>query len=402
MTMERWDAVVIGAGVIGSAVSYFLAEAGLRVCLLDRGAVAGGTSSASAGHTSVQGRVPGPALDLALANIRLLEELSHVLKTDVEYVRAGGLILAEDETEYRLLKEFASRQSAHVPVEFWEAADVRRAEPHLNPRHILGGTYCPLDGYANPMAVALALSRAAAERGAQVRPHTEVIGVETAGGQVKGVRTATETLWSPTVVNAAGVWSPAIGRLAGVEVGVTPRKGQLLVSEPLPPMVRAVISHAGHIPFKEHGLDTPPDFEGELQKKRYLKQTRSGGFQGRFYVGSTSEFVGFDRGSTWDGVAQLCRYAIDTVPALARARLVRAWAGLRPRSLDGRFIIGPAPALSGFWLATGHDSIGILYSTMTGKLLASYITSGQRPDLLTPFDPARPTLSRSDRPNGEL
>jgi glycine/D-amino acid oxidase-like deaminating enzyme len=402
MTMERWDAVVIGAGVIGSAVSYFLAGAGLRVCLLDRGAVAAGTSSASAGHTSVQGRVPGPALDLALANIRLLEELSHVLKTDVEYVRAGGLILAEDETEYRLLKEFAARQSAHVPVEFWEAADVRRAEPHLNPRHIVGGTYCPLDGYANPMAVALALSRAAAERGAQVRPHTEVIGVETAEGQVKGVRTATETLWSPTVVNAAGVWSPAIGRLAGVEVGVTPRKGQLLVSEPLPPMVRAVISHAGHIPFKEHGLDTPPDFEGELQKKRYLKQTRSGGFQGRFYVGSTSEFVGFDRGSTWDGVTQLCRYAIDTVPALARARLVRAWAGLRPRSLDGRFIIGPAPALSGFWLATGHDSIGILYSTMTGKLLASYITSGQRPDLLAPFDPARPSLSRSDGSRGEL
>lgn len=391
--MERWDAVVIGAGVIGSAVSYFLADAGMRVCLLDRGAVAGGTSSASAGHTSVQGRVPGPALDLALANIRLLEELSHVLKTDFEYVRSGGLVLAEDETEYGLLKEFAARQSAHVPVEFWEATDVRRAEPHLNPRHVAGGTYCPLDGYANPMAVALALARAAAERGAQVRPHTEVIGVETAGRQVTGVRTATETLWSPIVVNAAGVWSPAIGKLAGVDVGVTPRKGQLLVSEPLPPMVRTVISHAGHIPFKEHGLVTPPDFEGELQKKRYLKQTRSGGFQGRFYVGSTSEFVGFDRGSTWDGVAQLCRYAIGTVPALARARLVRAWAGLRPRSVDGQFIIGPAPALPGFWLATGHDSIGILYSTMTGKLLASYITSGRRPDLLAPFDPARPSLA---------
>jgi glycine/D-amino acid oxidase-like deaminating enzyme len=393
MTMERWDAVVIGAGVIGSAVSYFLAGAGMRVCLLDRGAVAGGTSSASAGHTSVQGRVPGPALDLALASIRLLDELSHTLKTDLEYVRSGGLILAEDETERRLLKAFAARQSAHVPVEFWEETDVRRAEPHLNPRHVLGGTYCPLDGYVNPMAVAVALSRGAAERGAVVRPHTEVIGVETAGGQATGVRTATDTLWSPIVVNAAGVWSSAIGALAGVEVDVTPRKGQLLVSEPLPPMVRAVISHAGHVPFKEHGLDAPPDVEGELQKKRYLKQTRSGGFQGRFYVGSTSEWVGFDRGSTWDGVAQLCRYAVDTVPDLARARLVRAWAGLRPRSRDGQFIIGPAPALPGFWLATGHDSVGILYSTMTGKLLASFITSGRRPDLLAPFDPARPSLA---------
>ena len=393
---ERWDVVVVGAGVIGSAVSYFLAGGGLRVCLLDRGAVAGGTSSASAGHASVQGRVPGPPLELALANIRLLEELSRELKTDFEYVRSGGLILAEDETEYRLLKEFATRQSAHVPVEFWEAADVARAEPQLNPRRILGATYCSLDGYANPMALTLALARAAAERGVQVRPHTEVIGVETSGGRVAGVRTVEQVFRSPIVVNAAGVWSPAIGRLAGVEIGVEPRKGQLLVSEPLPPLVRAVISHAGHIPFKEHGLQTPHDFEGELQKKRYLKQTRSGGFQGRFYVGSTSEFVGFDRGSTWEGVSQLCRYAVDTVPALARARLVRGWAGLRPRSRDGRFIIGPAPGLEGFWLATGHDSIGILYSTMTGKLLASFILSGRRPDMLAPFDPARPSLVTRD------
>jgi len=95
-------------------------------------------------------------------------------------------------------------------------------------------------------------------------------------------------------------------------------------------------------------------------------------------------------------VSQLCRYAVDTVPALARARLVRAWAGLRPRSGDGRFIIGPAPGLEGFWLATGHDSIGILYSTMTGKLLASFILSGRRPDMLAPFDPARPSLVTRD------
>src|SRR5262252_6643751 len=269
---ERWDAIVVGAGVIGSAVSYFLTVAGRRVCLLDRGAVAGGTSSASAGHTSVQGRVPGPALDLALANIHLLDELSRELKTDFEYVRSGGLILAEDETEYRLLKAFAAQQSAHVPVEFWEAADVRRAEPHLNPRHILGATYCHLDGYANPMAVALALSRAAAAWGTRIRPHTEVTGVQKESGRVTGVKTASgETLWSPIVVNAAGVWSPAIGRMVGVDVAVVPRKGQLLVSEPLPLLVRSVISHAGHVPFKEHGIDAPPEVEGETQKKRYLK-----------------------------------------------------------------------------------------------------------------------------------
>src|SRR5215470_18986503 len=208
---EQWDAIVVGGGVIGSAVSYFLAKAGMRVCLVERNAIASGTSSASAGHTSVQGRVPGPALDLALANINLLDELTRELTTDFEYVRSGGLILAEDETEYRLLKTFAAQQSAHVPVEFWEAADVRRAEPALNPRHILGATYCPLDGYANPMAVALALARGAAARGVRVQPHTEVVGVTTEHGRVTGVTTSADPVHAPVVVNAAGVWSPAIG-----------------------------------------------------------------------------------------------------------------------------------------------------------------------------------------------
>ena len=238
MAKDR-DAIVVGAGVIGSAVAYFLQEAGLSVCLIDRGAVAAGTTSASAGHTSVQGRVPGPALDLALANVRLLGEPKRALPDDFEYVQSGGLIL----------------------------------------------------------------------------------------------------------------------------------------------------------PFADHGLEAPPEVEGELQKKRYLKQTGAGGFQGRFYVGSTSEFRGFDRSSSWEGVSQLCQYAIDTVPALARARLVRGWAGLRPRSRDGTFIIGEAPGCPGFWLATGHDSIGILYSAMTGRLLSQWIRTGERPALLAMFDPARPSLA---------
>ena len=204
---SAWDAIVVGAGVIGSAVAYFLQEAGLSVCLIDRGAVAAGTTSASAGHTSVQGRVPGPALDLALANVRLLGELKRALPDDFEYVQSGGLILAEDETEYRLLRQFAAKQAAHAPVEFWEAEELRRAEPHLNPARILGATYCALDGYANPMRLAIALARAAAARGAEVLTHTEVIGVVIEGGRAAGVRTRT-TLTGPPW------WStrPASGR----------------------------------------------------------------------------------------------------------------------------------------------------------------------------------------------
>lgn len=383
-----WDAIVVGGGVIGTAVTYWLARLGLRVCLLERGAIAGGTTSASAGHTSVQGRVPGPSLDLALANIELLATLREELETDFEYVQSGGLIVAEDETEYALLQQFAKRQAAHLPIEFWEAEEVRKAEPHLTPA-IHGATYCPLDGYVNPMALARALARGAQAHGATVRTHTEVIGLEVRQGRAAGVWTARESLAACAVVNAAGVWSPEVGRLAGIEVPIVPRKGQLIVTEALPPLLGRVISHAGHIPFAEHGIPTPPGFEGELRKKRYMKQVREGGFRGRVYVGSTSEFVGFDRATTPGGITELCRYAVATVPALRGARLVRTWAGLRPRSSDGRFLVGEPPALPGFFLATGHDSIGVLYSTMTGRLLAEWIHAGRRPDLLASFDPRR-------------
>jgi glycine/D-amino acid oxidase-like deaminating enzyme len=139
---------------------------------------------------------------------RRLGELSKELESDFEFVQSGGLIVAED---------------------------VRKAEPHLSPR-ILGATYCPLDGYANPMALALALARGARALGAEVRTQTEVVGLAVSEGRVRGVRTRTGALAGDVVVNAAGVWSPDVARLAGLDVSVVPRKGQLIVSEALPPL----------------------------------------------------------------------------------------------------------------------------------------------------------------------
>ena len=387
MKAPAFDVVVVGAGVAGSSVAYHCARRGLRVCVVEREGLGGRTTSASAGLILVQSRVPGPALEFALANIELLARYREELGGDIDYVRCGSLVLAEDETELALLREFIRRQSRHVPVELLDEGDVRRLEPNLAPGP-LGASYCALDGYANPMGVSIAFTRGARALGADVRLRTEVLGLERAGDRVTGVRSSAGSITAGAVVDAAGVWSPEIARMAGVDVPVVPRKGQLLVSEPLPPLFHTVLNHAGLIPFKDHGI-TFAAIADELQKKRYMKQSSGGFFAGRVYVGSTSEFVGFDRGNTWPGVTELARYAVETVPALARARLVRAWAGLRPRTSDGKFLIGPAPGVEGFWLATGHDSNGVLHSSATGHLLAEWIATGIRPPLLAQFDPAR-------------
>jgi glycine/D-amino acid oxidase-like deaminating enzyme len=385
--VRPFDVVVVGAGVVGASVAYHCALRGLRTCIVERDSLGGRTTSASAGLVLVQNRVPGPALDFALASIELLARYREELGGDIDYVRCGSLVLAEDDTERALLQEFVRRQSPHVPVEFLEADQVRRLEPKLTPR-FLGATYCALDGYANPMGLSIAFARGARALGAEIRLRTEVTGIERTGDRVTGVLSTAGLIAAGAVVDAAGVWSPDIARMAGVEVLVTPRKGQLLVSEPIPALFHNVLNHAGLIPFKEHGI-TFAKIGDEMQKKRYMKQAAGGFFAGRVYIGSTSEFVGFDRGNTWNGVTDLARYAVDTVPALGRARLVRAWAGLRPRTRDGKFLIGPAPGLEGFWIATGHDSNGVLHSSATGHFLAEWIATASRPPLLIQFDPAR-------------
>jgi len=385
--MARFDVVVIGAGVVGASVAYRLAARGQRVCVLDRGGIAGGTSGASAGQTSAQARPPGPLLDLALANIQTLRGLSEELGYDVEYVESGGIIVAEDEVEYDLIRRFVAIQRRNVPVEFLEAPDLRSFQPCLAP-HFLGASYCTTDGYVNPMRLAKGFCLGAQRHGAEIRLHTEVTGITMEGDRVAGVRTAAGEIAAPVVVNAAGVWSPEVARWVGLAVPVIPRKGQLIVTEPVALMLHTVVAHAGHIPFADFGIEAS-GVAGELQKKRYLKQAKEGGFRGRFYIGSTSEFVGFDRGATIDGVTQLARYAVATVPALRGVRLMRTWAGLRPRSEDGRFLIGEAPGLRGFYLATGHDSVGVVHSSMTGKLLTELIVTGRRDPRIEAFDPAR-------------
>lgn len=386
--MSGFDVVVVGAGVIGSSVAYHCAEAGLRTCLLDREGPGGRTTSASAGLVIASPRVVGPALRFALANVERLTELRERFGEEIDYVQSGGLMVAEDEVEHGLLSEFARRQGAAVPLTWLEAADLRRLEPHLS-HHFVGAVHCAGDGYASPMGLALAFTRHARALGCAVRLRTEVTGLAHEGRRVTGVHTAAGVIGADRVVNAAGVWSPEVVRGLGLDVPVIPRKGQLLVSEPLPPVVRSVVSHAGIVDFRAHGIPTPEGVKDEMQKKRYLKQSAGGPFGGRVYVGSTSEFVGFDRSGTWQAVTDLARYAVETVPALRQARLVRGWAGLRPRSADGRFLIGPVPGVEGLYLATGHDSNGVLHSSMTGRLLARWFVSGERPELLAQFDPAR-------------
>ncbi|MFD7503022.1 NAD(P)/FAD-dependent oxidoreductase [Streptomyces sp. NPDC059850] len=377
------DVLVIGAGVIGAACAYYCTSAGLRVTVVERGAIGGGTTSACEGNILVSDKETGPELDLALLSSRLWREIRDDLgAAAVEYHAKGGVVVAGSDATSAGLRQLTARQRAAGV----EAVDVRpdellALEPNLT-REVAGGAHYPQDAQVQPVLAAAQLLRAARARGATVHTGVNVIGfLRDPRGAVTGVRTDSATLpalparW---VVNAAGTWAGHLAELAGAPVPVLPRKGFILVTEPLPRVVRHKVytaEYVANVASDDAGLETSVVVEG----------TRAG----TVLIGASRERVGFDRTVALPVLRRLADQAIGLFPFLAEVALLRGYLGFRPYCPDHLPVIGPDPRVPGLVHACGHEGAGIGLAPATGQLLAQLLT-GRAPDLpLTPFRPQR-------------
>lgn len=374
------DAVVVGAGIVGAACAHELAAAGLGVVVLDRGPVAGGTSSSGEGNILVSDKEPGPELDLALLSVGLWRELGELLGPQCELEAKGGLVVASAPAALDALTGFADRQRAAgveaVPV---DAAGLPGLEPHLAPG-LAGGVRYPQDHQVQPMlATALLLRHARTAGRVRVVTGCTVTGVRRdAGGRVAGVLTDRGAVAAPVLVNAAGTWSGRVADLAGAPVPVLPRRGFVLVTEPLPVLVRHKVYTA------EYVANVAAD-DAALQTSTVVEGTRAG----TVLIGASRERVGFDRSVDWGVIARLSARAVALFPVLARARLLRVYRGFRPYSPDHLPVIGPDPRVPGLLHACGHEGAGIGLAPATGRLIAEAVT-GRVPSLpLQPFAPDR-------------
>jgi D-hydroxyproline dehydrogenase subunit beta len=383
------DVIVIGAGVVGAACAYYAARAGLAVAVVDAGAVAAGTTSAGEGNLLVSDKEPGPELTLALRSLALWHELNDDLgrETGFEYERKGGVVVAESAEADAELQAFAARQRA-AGVTAEPVADDRLAElePHLAPG-LPGGVHYPQDAQVQPMLAATALLRAAKRLGATVHPHTRVTGVERSrAGKVVGIVTADgESSGGPTgrmsagaVVNAGGTWGGEVAALAGVELPILPRRGFILVTEPLPPRVRHKVYSAEYV---ANVASSSPD----LETSAVVEGTESG----TILIGSSRERVGFDRTLSLPVLRRLAAQAVRLFPFLADVSAIRAYRGFRPYAPDHLPVIGPDPRAPGLFHTCGHEGAGVGLAPVTGFVTAALLT-GRDPGLdLTPFRPER-------------
>ncbi|MEU5567669.1 NAD(P)/FAD-dependent oxidoreductase [Micromonospora musae] len=373
------DLVVVGAGVVGAASAYFATLAGLRVVVVERGAIAGGTSSAGEGNVLVSDKEAGPELDLARYSQRIWREDLAEHGDLWEFESKGGLVVAASEQGVDSLRALAVHQRrAGVEVRDVTRSELPDYEPHLAPQ-LAGGAFYPQDAQVQPMLVAAHLLRLARAGGAQVRTRTEVTGFLRAGDRVTGVRTSSGDITAGAVLNAAGTWAGGIADLAGVHVPVLPRRGFILVTQPLPARtIRHKVyaaEYVGDVASSDAALQTSPVVEGTAG--------------GTVLIGASRERVGFDRSISVPAIGTLAAKATALFPMLREVRAIRTYLGFRPYCPDHLPVIGPDPRAPGLWHACGHEGAGIGLSAGTGKLISQALV-GQRTDLdLTPFAPDR-------------
>ncbi|MDC2957894.1 NAD(P)/FAD-dependent oxidoreductase [Streptomyces sp. NPDC001260] len=370
------DVVVIGAGMVGAACALYAARAGLDVLVVDRGCVAGGTTGAGEGNVLVSDKEPGPELELALLSWRLWTELATELGASVEYEAKGGVVVASSPGGLTALERFADAQRAAGVVAEPVAGDTLYAlEPHLAPG-LPGGVHYPQDSQVMPALAAAHLLRASGARLLTGHRVTDVL--RGPDGAVRGVRTDRGDLHAPAVVNAAGTWGGEVAALAGVHLPVLPRRGFVLVTEPLPRRVRHKVYAADYV------ADVASD-SAALQTSPVVEGTAAG----PVLIGASRERVGFDRTFSLPAVRALAAGATRLFPFLADVRATRAYLGFRPYMPDHLPAVGPDPRVPGLYHACGHEGAGIGLSTGTGHLVAQALT-GKKPDLdLTPFGPDR-------------
>ncbi|SCF81897.1 FAD-dependent oxidoreductase [Streptomyces sp. Cmuel-A718b] len=356
------EVVIIGAGIVGAACAFHAASAGLVVTVLDRGPVGAGTTSRGEGNILLSDKEPGPELELARLSRDLWGEASEELgPQSVEFENKGGLVVASHPEGLAALHAFAARQAA-AGVRTERVDRVGEFEPHIAPG-LPGGVHYPQDAQVQPVLAAAGLLRAAVRRGARVRTGEAVAAVTGTGGRITGVRTADgSVLTADAVVNAAGTWGGEVGSRLGAPVEILPRRGFVLVTEPLPPMIRHKVysaDYVANVASSDEGLETSCVVEG----------TRAG----TVLIGASRERVGFDTAMNPDVVALLAAQACRLFPFLRDVHLLRAYRGFRPYCPDHLPVVGPDPRVPGVLHACGHEGAGIGLAPGTGALITAQL-----------------------------
>ena len=368
------DVVVIGGGIIGTSIAYYLAKSGKDVILIEKNGIGCGTSSSCDGFMFLQSKKPGLFLELAIKSAEMYSTLSEELDFDVHYRKNGGLILIETAEQHEIMQEIAKKQRASgLEVDIIDIEETRKREPLVSDK-LLGAVYSSMDGHVNPISVTLGFKEAAEKLGAKIFQESPVTNINLTDGKISTVITENNEISAEWVVNACGIWAPEIGKMVGLDIPIIPRRGHILVSEPMPPLFNHVMLCARYIAIKHNPeLGKGSDDPGLALGVGFgVEQTDNG----NLLISNSRDFAGYNDSTSTEVINEIAKYAVRFVPSLKNIDILRIYAGLRPYTADGLPIIGPVDQIPNLFMAAGHEGDGVALSPITGAIVAEYIQTG--------------------------
>lgn len=368
--MDRADVVVIGGGVMGTSIAFHLARrrAG-RVILLEKNTVCSGTSAKSSAIVRTHYTTPTTAA-MALMASRIFEHWAAEVGGESGFVKTGMLVIGPADARDTVERTLAMNRSLGIEASLVDAREVRRLGPQLHVADDAAVVWEPHSGYANPHDVASSFARRFVELGGSLRQSTPAIGIDVSGGRVHSVTTPRDTIATAHVVIAAGPWARPVGRLAGLDLPVTPSHETILTLRP--------------------AFDWSPRHPVtlDLVNEVYLRPETGG----LLLVGNTRDDIipgdpdhyedRPDPAYTMDALTRLARL----IPAAAETPIVGGWCGMYEVSPDWNPIMGTAAEVAGLHYAVGFSGHGFKLSPVVGLLMAEQVAEGRARTIdITPY-----------------
>ena len=365
---DRYDVVIVGAGVHGLSTAYYLAKFGVTdVAVLDKGYVGGGASARSTAIIRANYLTP-EGIPFFRESLKLYEDLSRNLDFNLLFSQKGRLDIGHtDSTVYGLRMRAEFNRLFSVDSRLIGPAEIQRLAPALDLREgktlpVMAALYHPPGGVLRHDAVVWAYGRGADRQGVEIHPFTEVTGITRENGRVTGVETSAGRVAAGAVVSATAGWSSTIAAMVGLRLPIVTHPLQALVTEPLKPLIDTTVSSANlHV---------------------YAYQTERGEV---VIGGAVDSYPSYSHRSTLHMLEELAVHVLGLLPSLREAKVMRQWTGICDMTPDYSPVMGFVDGLDGFALNCGWGTWGFKAAPVSGKMTAELVTTGRTPDLIRPF-----------------
>ena len=354
------DVVIIGGGIVGSSIAWHLTEAGCRnVLIVERESHQGkGSTGKSMGGVRAQFATP-VNIQMSLYSIPFYASFEERLGLPSEYRPQGYLFVATKPShlDYLRTNQQLQKSLGLAQVRMLTRDDIVAIVPQLRSDDVVGGSFCPTDGFVDPYSAMVGFTTRACENGATLWRSTEVTGMSHDGGKISGVETTRGPVSTPVVVNAAGPWAAQTAALAGVNLPVEPLRRMLVPTEPFDG-----VSHA--IPMV---VDMTNGFHFRPESRGFLLAWND-----------PEETPGYKDDFEPSFIEKVLVRAADRVPCFENLAVnpKRAWAGLYEMSPDHHAIIGPTSEMRGLFCANGFSGHGVMHAPATGRIVSDLILQG--------------------------